>query len=126
MGVTDPHPAVGYFAPELELELITGTEKVRLAELARAARPLLIDMTEDRSLAAVLAEDQVAVDVVIAQGGPDGLTGLLIRPDGYVAWACGSPGPAPAEPAALKAAVERWFPGSPSHATRNAPPPSAL
>ncbi|MFJ9445756.1 FAD-dependent monooxygenase [Kitasatospora sp. NPDC101235] len=107
MGITDAHPAVGYFAPESEL--ITGTGKVRLAELARSARPLLIDLTEDQSPAAVLAEDQDAVDLVIAQGGPAGLTGLLIRPDGYVAWACGSPRPDPAELAALRAAVQRWF-----------------
>jgi len=107
MGITDPHPAVGYFAPELELTTEAG--KVRLAELARTARPLLLDLTEDQSLATVLAKDQDAVDVVIAQGGPADLTGLLIRPDGYVAWACGSPGPGTAGPAALRAAVERWF-----------------
>ncbi|MGC0422669.1 FAD-dependent monooxygenase [Embleya sp. AB8] len=109
MGVTDPHPAVGYFAPELALT--TGTGQVRLAELTRNARPLLIDMTEDQSPAAVLAGDgdRKAVDVVVAQGGPAGLTSLLIRPDGYVAWAAGSPHPDPAELAELRAAVERWF-----------------
>lgn len=108
MGIADPHPAVGHFAPELEL--ITGTEKVRLAELARSARPLLIDLTEDRSAAAVLAKDQDTVDPFVARGGgPAGLSALLIRPDGYVAWACGSPVPDPAELAGLRAAVERWF-----------------
>ncbi|MEU0629017.1 FAD-dependent monooxygenase [Streptomyces sp. NPDC005989] len=108
MGITDPHPAVGHFAPELEL--ITGTEKVRLAELARSARPLLIDLTEDRSAVAVLAEDQDTVDPVVARGGgPAGLSALLIRPDGYVAWASGSPVPDPAELAGLRAAVGRWF-----------------
>ncbi|MCX5114975.1 FAD-dependent monooxygenase [Streptomyces sp. NBC_00378] len=108
MGITDPHPAVGHFAPELEL--ITGTERVRLAELARSARPLLIDLTEDRSAAAVLAKDQDTVDPVVARGGaPAGLSALLIRPDGYVAWASGSPVPDPAELAGLRAAVERWF-----------------
>ncbi|MFG2216725.1 FAD-dependent monooxygenase [Streptomyces sp. NPDC048685] len=109
MGIPDPHPAVGYFAPELEL--ITGTEKVRLAELARSARPLLIDLTEGGSVAAVLAKDQDAVDPVVAQvvGGPAGLSALLVRPDGYVAWAGGSPVPDPAELAGLRTAVERWF-----------------
>jgi 2-polyprenyl-6-methoxyphenol hydroxylase-like FAD-dependent oxidoreductase len=108
MGSTDPHPAVGRFVPELELT--TGTEQVRIAELARNAQPLLLDLTEDRSLADVLPEDQDAVDLVTAQGGRAGLTGLLIRPDGYVAWACGSPRPDPAELAELRAAVARWFP----------------
>ncbi|WP_269857030.1 hypothetical protein [Streptomyces sp. RPT161] len=37
MGITDPHPAVGRFAPELEF--VTRTEKARLAELAGNARP---------------------------------------------------------------------------------------
>ncbi|MGW7701247.1 aromatic-ring hydroxylase C-terminal domain-containing protein [Kitasatospora sp. NPDC054768] len=107
MGITDPHPAVGRFAPDLELT--TGTGKARIAELARSARPLLIDLTEDQSLAAALAEDQDAVEVVVAKDGPAGLTGLLIRPDGYVAWAGGSPRPDPAEQAELRTAVGRWF-----------------
>ncbi|AEW99781.1 FAD-dependent monooxygenase [Streptantibioticus cattleyicolor] len=107
MGVTDPHPAVGHFAPELEL--IIGTQKVRLAELARNARPLLVDLTEDHSLAAALADHHDAIDLVTAQPGPAGLTGLLVRPDGYVAWASGSPRPGAAGSADLRAAVERWF-----------------
>jgi hypothetical protein len=107
MGIADPHPAVGYFAPELEL--VTGTEKIRLAELARNARPLLIDLTEDQSLAAALTKRREAVDLVVAQGRPVDLTGLLIRPDGYVAWACASPRPDAAELADLRAAVQRWF-----------------
>ena len=108
MGIPEPHPAVGHFVPELEL--ITGTEKVRIAELSRTGRPLLIDLTEDGSLAAALPEGQGAVDLVTAQGGQAaGLTGLLIRPDGYVAWACGSPRPDQAEQAALRAAFAHWF-----------------
>ncbi|MGW3495965.1 FAD-dependent monooxygenase [Streptomyces sp. NPDC001020] len=107
MGITDPHPAVGYFAPDLEL--VTGTEKLRLAEIARNARPLLIDLTEDQSLATALTDARDVIDLVIAQHGPAGLTGLLIRPDGYVAWACGTTHPDPAELADLRAAVQRWF-----------------
>ncbi|MEV7598207.1 FAD-dependent monooxygenase [Kitasatospora sp. NPDC089797] len=101
------HPAVGRFAPELEL--VTATGAVRLAELARSARPLLIDLTEDQVLADELTEGQKIVDVVVARGGEAGPAGLLVRPDGYVAWACGSPRPDRAELAALRAAVERWF-----------------
>ncbi|MFE4015977.1 FAD-dependent monooxygenase [Streptomyces sp. NPDC059101] len=111
MGITDPHPAVGYFTPDLEveLELDTDKEKVRIAELARTARPLLIDLTEGQSMAAALADGRHAIDVVNARGDAADLTGLLIRPDGYVAWACGSPRPDPGELAALRAAAERWF-----------------
>ncbi|WP_324607645.1 FAD-dependent monooxygenase [Streptomyces sp. NRRL WC-3742] len=110
MGLADPHPAVGRFAPELELSTPTG--QVRLAELARTARPLLVDLTEDRLPASVLTEGQEAVDLVLAKpdpGGAPGLTGLLIRPDGYVAWASASPRPAPAELDALRSALARWF-----------------
>ncbi|MCS0634760.1 FAD-dependent monooxygenase [Streptomyces sp. LP05-1] len=107
MGVTDPHPAVGRFTPDLELD--TGAGKVRITELARTARPLLIDLTEEHALVTALAEGQETVELVTARGGPAGLTGLLIRPDGYVAWAGGSPRPDAAELAALRASVERWF-----------------
>jgi 2-polyprenyl-6-methoxyphenol hydroxylase-like FAD-dependent oxidoreductase len=111
MGVADPHPAVGYFAPEMELH--TGTDTVRLAELARSARPLLIDLTRDRSLGAALTDGgRDAVDVVAAaRPTPDGPTALLLRPDGYVAWASASPTPATAELTALRSAIHRWFPG---------------
>ncbi|MBY8881512.1 FAD-dependent monooxygenase [Actinacidiphila acidipaludis] len=108
MGITDPHPAVGRFAPELDV--VTGTEKVRLAELARDGRPLLIDLTENRSLGPALADAAASVHLVVAQDGPDDLGGLLVRPDGYVAWACASTRPGPSDLTALQAAVHRWFP----------------
>ncbi|TWV58020.1 FAD-dependent oxidoreductase [Streptomyces misionensis] len=107
MGLADPHPAVGRFAPELEL--VTATKKVRLAELARNARPLLLDLTEEQSLAKSLGDDGDAVDHVVARRGPEGLTGLLVRPDGYVAWAGDSPRPDDTDLAGLRAAVRRWF-----------------
>lgn len=109
MGLAAPHPAVGYFAPELTL--ITGTGKVRLAELARTARPLLLDLTEDRSLSAALPAGLSAVDLVTARSAdPAGdLTGLLVRPDGYTAWACASPTPAPEDLTALRTSLAHWF-----------------
>lgn len=110
MGLADPHPAVGRFAPELALSTPAGP--VRLAELARSARPLLVDLTEGRSPASVLTDGQEAVDLVLAKPGPlgpAGLTGLLVRPDGYVAWASGSSCPAPAELDDLRTALSRWF-----------------
>ncbi|GAA1984068.1 FAD-dependent monooxygenase [Kitasatospora viridis] len=107
MGLADPHPAVGRFAPELEL--VVDDRKVRLAELARSGRPLLVDLTEGGGPAAALPTDQDGIEVVRAQGGPSGLTALLVRPDGYLAWASGSPRPDRTELAGLRSATGRWF-----------------
>ncbi|GAA1926130.1 FAD-dependent oxidoreductase [Streptantibioticus ferralitis] len=114
MGVPDPHPAVGRFAPDLELHTPTGT--VRLAELTRSARPLLLDLTEDASAARALADRRDQISIITAQPQPTApaATALLLRPDCYVAWASDSPRPDPAELEALRAATQRWF-GSPNH-----------
>jgi len=92
------HPLTGWFAPDLTLHTATGT--VRLAELARTARPLLIDLTGNATLTTDLA------DVVEARADGPAPTALLIRPDGYVAWATDDPNPNPNE---LDAALRRWF-----------------
>jgi 2-polyprenyl-6-methoxyphenol hydroxylase-like FAD-dependent oxidoreductase len=77
-----PHPLMGRLAPDLRLTTGHGAT-VRIAELMREARPLLIDLTHDHALG-----PGSRVDVVSARcrDRPD-LAGLLLRPDGYVAWA---------------------------------------
>jgi 2-polyprenyl-6-methoxyphenol hydroxylase-like FAD-dependent oxidoreductase len=87
-----PHPLVGGFVPELELE-----PHGRLAELTRTARPLLVDLT------GTLATDKV--DVITAKADTD-ITAMLVRPDGYVAWASSDPVPDGEE---LARAIDRWF-----------------
>lgn len=141
----DAHPLVGLCAPPMVFDTPGGT--VRLAELTRTARPLLVDMTDDAAPTEALtlspagsptespAESPAAgaelVDIVAARphrtgdsgtggsgegGGPaPGVTALLLRPDGYVAWASASPRPGAAETAALRAATRRWF-GAPERA----------
>jgi hypothetical protein len=64
MGTDNAHPLVGRFAPDMELRTPTGT--VRLAELTRTARPLLLDLTEDASPAGTLSEWHDQVDIVTA------------------------------------------------------------
>jgi hypothetical protein len=96
----DAHPLVGRFAPDLVLDTPSGP--VRLAELTRTARPLLLDLTEDGSLAGW--GDRL--DVVDARPQAGAPSALLLRPDTYVAWASDSPTPDTAE---LDAAVSRWF-----------------
>jgi hypothetical protein len=96
MGVADAHPLVGRFAPHLDL--VTPDGPVRLAELSRRARPLLLDFTGS------LARFQGPVEVVAAEPVDGVPAAMLIRPDNYVAWAASEP-----DEAGLTAALERWF-----------------
>ncbi|MEV8441008.1 FAD-dependent monooxygenase [Actinosynnema sp. NPDC051121] len=94
----DAHPLAGHPAPDLDLHTANGT--VRLAELVRDARPLLINLTEDDNLH---ADD---IETIHAKADTD-LTALLLRPDSYVAWASTDPHP---DQDALRATAEHWFP----------------
>ncbi|WP_328406953.1 FAD-dependent monooxygenase [Nocardia sp. NBC_00403] len=109
MGEPYPHPLVGRFAPDLRLDGPTGT--VRLAELTRNARPLLLDLTGNASAAKALPGSHDKVDIVTT--GPhtpaSPATALLLRPDCYVAWASSSPQLDAAELDALHAATQLWF-----------------
>jgi hypothetical protein len=113
MGVPNAHPLVGQLAPDLDLDTPTGT--VRLAELTRIARPLLLDLTEGAVLAELLAEWRDRVDIVAARSPTPALsaTALLLRPDSYVAWATAVPHPDATDQDSLRAALHRWF-GVPS------------
>jgi hypothetical protein len=84
----------------------------RLAELMRTARPLLIDFTEDGAFAGMLSgegtPDAARIEVVLGREAAPGMpVALLIRPDGYVAWAADADGPAERE--VLGEALARWF-----------------
>jgi len=107
MGVEDPHPLVGGFAPDLDLETASGP--VRLAELTRTARPLLLDLTEEGSVATAAPRDGLDVVTARARGAAPAVAALLLRPDCYVAWATASPRPSAADRDALRAAWRRWF-----------------
>ncbi|MEV4753707.1 FAD-dependent monooxygenase [Micromonospora sp. NPDC049559] len=107
-------PAVtGAWAPDLLLTRGSGGDAaggpVRLAELTRGARPLLLDLTPNGGLAVEAAAWRDRVDVVPARAENSGLTGLLLRPDCYVAWSCAAPRPDDRQRAALRAALARWF-----------------
>ncbi|HEX6352976.1 FAD-dependent monooxygenase [Actinophytocola sp.] len=93
----DAHALAGWPAPDLDLHTASGT--VRLAELVRTAKPLLIDLTP----AGDLAVD--GVEVVHAKADTD-ITALLIRPDSYVAWASTDTRP---DTHTLRATARDWF-----------------
>jgi 2-polyprenyl-6-methoxyphenol hydroxylase-like FAD-dependent oxidoreductase len=100
MGDDDPDPATGWFVPPLELTVDGGG--CRAAELLRGARPLLLDLGGGAGLPAAAAPWRDRVDRVAATAPDAPAPALLIRPDGYVAWAGG-------DPAGLRAALGRWF-----------------
>ena len=101
-----PHPMVGRWAPDLVLTEVGGREaglEIRLAELTRSARPLLLDLTED----AVFAGEVVGERIEVVTGRSRTPIALLLRPDGYVAWAAEADGSD--ERGALRDALARWF-----------------
>lgn len=105
------HPLAGRRVPSVEL---VGEEaqpgKSSTFEWLHAARGVLFDLAGDASLRDAAAGWADQVDVVTAAphsaGTPfDGVAAVLVRPDGYVAWAGTSrPGPD-----GLPASLTRWF-----------------
>lgn len=102
-------PLVGRYSPDLRLRCADGT--VRVAELQRSGRPLLLDLAADPELRALAEPWADRVDVVTAECAEAPADALLIRPDGFVAWST------PADQASLLAALTRWFgpPGPSDH-----------
>jgi 2-polyprenyl-6-methoxyphenol hydroxylase-like FAD-dependent oxidoreductase len=96
----DEHPLVGRSCPDFEL--VDGT---RVGMLLRGGNGLLLELGT-RSLTSL---EGVWGDSVhyVASDAEDrlGLTALLVRPDGFVAWATDST----ADPEAVVLAAARWF-----------------
>jgi hypothetical protein len=101
----DAHPLAGRWVPDFAVA--GGGVTRRVAELARTGRPLLIDLTENECVAAVTAD--VAERITVAAGRPIGdvpATALLVRPDGYVAWASSATEPNVDD---LHGVLHKWF-----------------
>ncbi|MCC9307171.1 FAD-dependent monooxygenase [Kitasatospora sp. RB6PN24] len=96
------HPWAGRFVPELTGLRVAG---LRVAELLHGAQPLLLDLSADGRFAPLAHgwRDRVAVQRTDCPG--ESTAALLIRPDGYLAWAADHDG-APQE---LHEALTRWF-----------------
>jgi 2-polyprenyl-6-methoxyphenol hydroxylase-like FAD-dependent oxidoreductase len=105
---TDAHPLAGRWVPDFSVANAGGTRRV--AELARDGRPLLIDLTERGAVAAAVAGQITQADeITVAAGRPVGdvpATAVLVRPDGYVAWASSAAIPEIDE---LRGVLARWF-----------------
>ncbi|MDM4142574.1 MULTISPECIES: FAD-dependent monooxygenase [Mycobacterium] len=98
--VGDDHRLSGWLVPDLTLD-----DGRRVAELLRDARPVLLDL--DGAVADTARGWADRVDTVSASIAERPAAALLVRPDGYVAWAADEFGAA--EEAALTAALQRWF-----------------
>jgi 2-polyprenyl-6-methoxyphenol hydroxylase-like FAD-dependent oxidoreductase len=128
-GAAPPHPLAGRLAPDLRLD----AGATRVAKLVWPARGVLLDLTgsgelvesavpggsprtvltANSALAHAVAPWRDRVNVVAARpaAGSPPATAMLIRPDGYVAWAAG---PDTGDLAAgLPEALRTWF-GQPS------------
>jgi 2-polyprenyl-6-methoxyphenol hydroxylase-like FAD-dependent oxidoreductase len=107
----DSHPLVGRSVPDFEL--VDGT---RLGELLRNGRGLLLDFDSRAPLQALASSWRTQITYV-ARDAKDrlGLSAVLVRPDGVVAWA--GEGAPNGEEAAQ--AASRWF-GEPEETRHSA------
>ena len=104
------HPLVGATMPVLRLE-----DGTRLSDHAHRARALLVDLAGDDHAAALAKRYAGRLELVRGRpadtkgsdgSGGIGLGGLLVRPDGFVAWASAD---GVADPAGREAALARWL-----------------
>ncbi|HKT01517.1 MAG TPA: FAD-dependent monooxygenase [Rugosimonospora sp.] len=97
----DGHPLVGAAVPNLRLH-----DGTRLADHTHEGRALLVDLAGDDQVAALAKPYAGRLELV--RGGADGagVSGLLVRPDGFVAWASAE---GTSDPAGLEAALTRWL-----------------
>jgi 2-polyprenyl-6-methoxyphenol hydroxylase-like FAD-dependent oxidoreductase len=95
------HPLVGAMMPDLRLD-----DGSRLSGHAHDGRALLVDLAGDDQLAALARPCAGRLKLVRGRSDGAGLSGMLVRPDGVVAWA--SAGGA-TDPAGLQAALRRWL-----------------
>jgi 2-polyprenyl-6-methoxyphenol hydroxylase-like FAD-dependent oxidoreductase len=95
------HPLVGHSVPNFEFE-----DGRTIGELMRDGRGLLLDFNRNASLEALASEYGDRIKFVSGLAKEQlGLSTLLIRPDGFVAWASDN---RPDEQSIRKAAA-RWF-----------------
>jgi 2-polyprenyl-6-methoxyphenol hydroxylase-like FAD-dependent oxidoreductase len=98
------HPLVGAAMPDLTLD-----DGTRLSDHTRAGGALLVDLAGDERLAALAASYAGRVRLVRGrcEGGAGArVSGLLARPDGFVAWASAD---GASDLGGLEAALKRWL-----------------
>ena len=99
--VGNDHPLAGRLVPDLTLD-----DGRRVTDLLHAARPVLLDLSGGE-LAEAAQEWVDRVDAVVSSIEDYPVRALLIRPDGYVAWATDDFGTD--DEGRLSIALSRWF-----------------
>lgn len=108
---SDPgsHPLTGCRVPDIDLISLNGS-CMRMAELLRARRFVLLDFEGYSRQFAPLGLEGLPVDCLAVSLGRvpaalKGVTGLLVRPDAYVAWA----GTKPADAGGVETQLNKWL-----------------
>ncbi|MDE1161421.1 MAG: FAD-dependent monooxygenase [Acidobacteriaceae bacterium] len=97
----DNHPLAGHSVPNFELE-----DGSKVSDLLRDGRSLLLDFGSNPSLQSLVTEYGEALQYVAGHAKEAfGMSALLIRPDGFIAWASDR------EPneSSLRQAADRWL-----------------
>lgn len=97
----DGHPLAGRLVPDLAL-----SDGRRMSELLHQGRPVLLDLS-GAGVGDAADGWTDRVDVVVGESAGVEACALLIRPDGYVAWAADTFEPEDEE--RLRGALQRWF-----------------
>lgn len=103
--VGDTHPLSGWMVPEFTVKTADGNHWI--AEFLRDARPVLLDFTAGTEFLPAAQEWIDRVDLVAATSSDAPAAALLVRPDGYVAWATDST--SEDGQSRLRTALERWW-----------------
>jgi 2-polyprenyl-6-methoxyphenol hydroxylase-like FAD-dependent oxidoreductase len=98
------HPLAGYSAPNFELE-----DGTTIGELMHNGQGILIDFVKNATLKALASEYSNRIKYISGSAMEQlGLSAVLIRPDGFIAWAsAGAP-----DCSKLQKAAARWFVGN--------------
>ncbi len=94
---TTPHPLTGRWMPDLPL-----SDNTTVAELSHTGRPLLLDFTTNPTRTDAAQPWATRIDIHATTTPSPPADAILIRPDGYVAWAG-------TDPTALTRALTKWF-----------------
>jgi 2-polyprenyl-6-methoxyphenol hydroxylase-like FAD-dependent oxidoreductase len=102
-----PHPMAGRWMPDLALR--AGNKTTRVAELLHPAMPILLDLAGRTDLTEAAKNWTDRVKVVTAPTADRPADSVLIRPDGYVAWAAGPDTDITRAADGLQHTLHTWF-----------------